>query len=46
MGGKWEMLVDGYLGGVWIIGEGVGAAEHVATIVRHISCLSVSLLHH
>ena len=40
------MLGEGYLGGVWVIGEGVGAAEHVPTIVRHISRLRVSLLHH
>ena len=46
MGGKWEMLGEGYLGGVWVIGEGVGAAEQVPTIVRHISRLRVSLLHH
>ena len=40
MGGK----AGGDLGCVWIVGERVAAAEHVPTIVRHLSRLSVSLL--
>ena len=39
-----DRWIERHLGCVWIIGERVGAAEHVATIVRHISCLGVSLL--
>ena len=41
MGGK----AGGDLGCVWIVGERVAAAEHVPTIVRHLSRLSVSLLY-
>ena len=44
IGMRMERGMEGYLGSVWIIGEQVSAAENVATIVCHISCLSVSLL--